>query len=77
MFEYKRGDNPSKVLNLSEDGLVRFYTSVSYKDYEWFLRSYVFHRLRQIKKPEVPIVAYTTANDIFEREEQEKESGAS
>jgi hypothetical protein len=44
---------------------------------EWFLRSYVFHRLRQIKKPEVPIVAYTTANDIFEREEQEKESGAS
>jgi hypothetical protein len=37
MFEYKRGDNPSKVLNLSEDGLVRFYTSVSYKDYEWLI----------------------------------------
>lgn len=74
MFEYKRGDSPSKVLNLSEDGLVRFYTSISYKDYEWFLRNYLFHRLRQIKKPEVPIVGYTTANDLFEEEERDKAS---
>jgi hypothetical protein len=74
MFEYKRGANPSKVINLSEDGLVRFYTGITYRDYESFLRMYVFHRLRQIKKPEVPIVAYTTANDIFEKEEQKKES---
>jgi hypothetical protein len=73
VFRYKRRERLPKVVNLSEDGLVRFYTSTSYKDYEWFLRERIFHRLRQIKKPEIPMMAYTTLDDIFEEEEKGEE----
>ena len=73
VFRYKRREHLPKVINLSEDGLVRFYTSVSYKDYEWFLRERIFHRMRQIKKPEIPMMAYTTSDDIFAEEEEGEE----
>ena len=75
MFEFKKGEGRPNVVNLSEDGLVRFYNSVSYKDYEFFLREHIFYRLRQIKKPEVPIIAYAIASEIFEEEQEQEESG--
>jgi len=71
MFEFKAGNLPYSVVTLSEDGLTRFYTSLTYKDFEWFLRERIFQRLRQIKKPEVPMVAYTTLDDLFESETSE------
>ena len=77
MFEYRvsRGKDKGKpkVVTLSEDALVRFYSLTTYKDFEWFLRNHIFPHLRQIKKiPErVPLVAYTVPDDIFEVEEEE------
>lgn len=77
MFEYREsaieGKNEPKVVTLSEDALVRFYSSTTYKDYEWFLRYHIFPHLRQVKKiPEaVPLTPYTVADDIFQIEEEE------
>ena len=64
-----------KVVTLSEDALVRFYCSTTYKEYEWFLRDHIFPYLRQIKKipKETPLIAYTVPADIFEVEEEEEE----
>lgn len=75
MFEFKSGDKGRpQVVTLSEDALVRFYSSTTYKDYEWFLRNQIFPFLRQIKKiPTAPIVAYTVPDDIFKAEEEESE----
>lgn len=75
MFEYIEGLGTKwskrHVVTLSEDGLVRFYSSTTYKDFEWFLRHHIFPHLRQIKKiPEgAPIVAYAFPDEIFEEEE--------
>jgi len=73
MFEFKSGVKSSpKVITLSEDALVRFYSSTTYKDYEWFLRDHIFPYLRQIKKvPTAPLVAYSVPDDIFQAEEEE------
>lgn len=79
MFAYRgyKGGKKSypKVVTLSEDALVRFYCSTTYKEYEWFLRDHIFPYLRQIKKiPEAtPLIAYTVPADIFEVEEEEEE----
>lgn len=76
MFEYidHIGIERSKrhVVTLSEDGLVRFYSSTTHKEFEWFLRNNIFPHLKQIKKiPEgVPLIAFTTSDDIFEEEEE-------
>jgi len=69
MFNYRMMNrlNPL-VINLSEDGLVRFYNSISYRNYEEFLRRYIFHRLRQVKKPDVPLVGYSL-DEIFGEED--------
>lgn len=58
------------VVTLSEDGLVRFYSSTTYKDFELFLKHHIFSHLKQIKKPPegAPIVAYASLDDIFEEE---------
>jgi hypothetical protein len=73
MFEFKSGDKGRpKVVTLSEDALIRFYSSTTYKDYEWFLRNHIFPLLRQIKKvPSAPIDAYAVPSDIFKVEEEE------
>lgn len=77
MFEYIEGLGTEwsrrHVVTLSEDGLVRFYSSITYKDFERFLRQYIFPHLVQIKKiPEgAPIVAYAFPDDIFEKEDEE------
>ena len=73
MFEFKSGVKSSpKVIILSEDALVRFYSSITCKDYEWFLREYIFPHLRQIKKiPTTPLVALTVSDDIFEIEKED------
>jgi hypothetical protein len=75
MFEFKNGDKGRpKVVTLSEDALVRFYSSTTYRDYEWFLRNHIFPLLRQVKKiPSAPITAYTVPDDIFKVEEEENE----
>jgi len=76
MFEYidKRGTKGTKrhVVTLSEDGLVRFYSSITYQDFEWFLRNEIFSHLRQTKKiPKgAPIIAYASPDDIFEEEKE-------
>lgn len=72
MFEYRgRKNAPPRVITLSEDGLVRFYTAITYNDYEWFLRDHILPSLRQIKKlPIAPISAYTTLDDVFQEEEK-------
>lgn len=71
--EYKGEKSVPKVVTLSEDGLVRFYSSTTYKNYEWFLRDHIFPFLRQIKRiPEaVSLVAYTATDDVFQVEEEE------
>jgi len=71
MFEFRTSSNKPAVINLSEDGLVRFYTSISYKNYEDFLKRHILRKLRQAKKPQIPITAYTAPTDIFEEEEKE------
>lgn len=73
MFEFKSGvKNSPKVIVLSEDALVRFYSSITCKDYEWFLREHIFPHLRTIKKiPTTPLVAYTVPDDIFEIEKED------
>jgi len=76
MFEYRTGIKRSpKVVTLSEDALVRLYSSMTYKEYEWFLRQYVLPYLRQIKKlPTPPITAFTVADDIFQGEGEGEET---
>ena len=77
MFEYRAriGEEKGKpkVITLSEDALVRFYSLTTYKDFEFFLRNHIFPYLRQIKKiPKgAPLIAYTVPDDIFEVEEEE------
>jgi hypothetical protein len=75
MFEYRTGiKSGPKVVTLSEDALVRWYYSATYKEYESFLREHVLPYLRQIKKPPTPpISGFTVPDDIFDGEEEREE----
>ena len=75
MFQFKTSPRSHpKVITLSEDALVRFYSLTTFKEYEWFLRQYIFSYLRQIKKlPTPPITGFYAPDDIFEGENEEEE----
>ena len=75
MFQFRSGLKGSpKVITLSEDALVRFYSLTTFKDYEWFLRQRIFPYLRQGKKlPQPPITGFYAPDDIFEEENEEEE----
>ena len=74
MFQFKSSSKGHpKVILLSEDALVRFYSLTTFKEYEWFLRQRVFPYLRQIKKlPTPPITGFYSPDDIFEGENEEE-----
>ena len=74
MFQYRSGPKSHpKVITLSEDALVRFYSLTTFKEYEWFLRQHIFPYLRQIKKlPTPPITGFYAPDDIFEEENEEE-----
>lgn len=75
MFQFKTSPKSHpKVITLSEDALVRFYSLTTFKEYEGFLRRYIFPYLRQIKKlPTPPITAFYAPDDIFEEGNEEEE----
>jgi hypothetical protein len=78
MFAYSvtstDGKSHRKVITLSEDALLRFYTNATYSEYEWFLRRHIFPTLKQIEKPPaVPLTGFTASVDIFEDVSEEEE----
>lgn len=74
MFQFRTSPKSHpKVITLSEDALVRFYSLTTFKEYEWFLRQHIFPYLRQIKKlPTPPITGFYAPDDIFEGENEEE-----
>lgn len=74
MFQFKNNPNErAKVVLLSEDVLVRFYSLTTFKEYEWFLREHVFPCLKPIRTPPAaPITGFYAPDYIFEGENEEE-----
>jgi hypothetical protein len=68
-FVFRDRHNERNVVTVSDDGLIRFYNNISYKDYEWFLRENIVQFLKQTKKPEIPSLLSYTFEDLFVDEE--------
>jgi hypothetical protein len=75
MFAYSTEPNtPRKVITLSEDALVRFYSAATYDEYEWFLRKHIFPNLKQTKQPPtVPLIGFSAPEDIFKEVAEQEE----
>lgn len=77
MFAYNASNTPKsprKVVTISEDALVRFYSATTYDEYEWFLRRYIFPILKQIEQPPtVPLIGFSAPEDIFKEVTEQEE----
>lgn len=68
-FAFRDKNNEPNVVTVSDDGLIRFYNNISYKEFELFLRENVVQFLRQTKMPEIPSLISYTFEDLFVDEE--------
>ena len=64
-FQFTNTHNEKKVITVSEDGLIRFYNNISYKDLEWFIRRQIVPFLKPAEKPKIPALAGFTFEDLF------------
>jgi hypothetical protein len=64
-FQFKDRQNESKVITVSDDGLIRFYNNISCKDLEWFIKTEIVPFLKQTKKPQIPSLVGFTFEDLF------------